>query len=60
MEKKGGGVLLYVKEGLNPVDSKLVIEHEMLVVLLKNLKKELYLFLVYRPPHQAVEKDKPV
>ena len=56
--RKGGGVLLlYVKEGLNPVDCELVTEHEMLGVVLKNLKKELYLYLVYRPPHQALEKD---
>ena len=55
--RKGGGVLLYVKEGLNPVDCDLVTEHEMLGVVLKNLKRELYLYLVYRPPHQTVEKD---
>ena len=55
--KKGGGVLLYIKEDLNPVDCELVTEHEMVGVVLKNLKKELYLYLVYRPPHQAVEKD---
>ena len=56
--KKGGGVLLYVKESLNPVDCELVTEQEMLGVVLKNLKKDLYLYLVYRPPHQAIEKDK--
>ena len=55
--KKGGGVLLYVREWLNPVDCELVSEHEMLGVVLKNLKKELRLYLVYRPPHQAIEKD---
>ena len=56
--RKGGGVLLYVKDSLNPVDCDLVSEHEMLGVVLKNLKKDLYLYLVYRPPHQAIEKDK--
>ena len=56
--KKGGGVLMYVKEGLNPIDCELVTEHEMLGIMLKSLKRELYVYLVYRPPHQAIEKDK--
>ena len=55
--RKGGGVLLYIREYLDPVNCELVTEHEMLGVVLKNLKKELYLYLVYRPPHQTVEKD---
>lgn len=55
--KKGGGVLLYIKESLNPKDCEIVSDHELLGVVLKNLKKELYLYLVYRPPHQSVEKD---
>ena len=55
--KKGGGVLLYIKEFLDPIDCELITEHEMIGVVLKNLKKELYFYLVYRPPHQAVEKD---
>lgn len=55
--RKGGGVLLYVKKYLDPIDCELVTDHEMLGVVLKNLKKELYLYLVYRPPHQTVEKD---
>ena len=41
IERKGGGVLIYIKEGLNPLDSELVTEHEMLGVVLKYLKKEL-------------------
>ena len=56
--KKGGGVLMYVKEGLNPIDCELATEHEMLGIMLKSLKRELYVYLVYRPPHQAIEKDK--
>ena len=55
--KKGGWVLLYIKESLNPVDCEIVTENEILGVVLKNLKKELYLYLVYRPPHQTIEKD---
>ena len=55
--KKGGGVLLYVKECLDPIDCELLTEHEMIGVVLKNLKRELYFYLVYRPPHQAVEWD---
>ena len=55
--KKGGGVLLYVRDYLNPVCCDITTEHEILGVVLKNLKRELYVYLVYRPPHQEVEKD---
>ena len=55
--KKGGGVVLYIKESLDPIDCHITTEHEMIGVVLKNLKKELYIYLVYRPPHQSIEKD---
>ena len=42
--KKGGVLLLYVMECLNPVDCELVTEHEMLGVVLKNLKRALFIF----------------
>ena len=53
----GGGVLLYVREHLNPVECKLETEHEMLGVVLSALERKLHIYLVYRPPHQIVEKD---
>ena len=55
--KKGGGVLLYVREYLDPVGCDLTTEHEILGVVLKKLKRELYIYLVYKPPHQEIEKD---
>ena len=55
--KIGGGVLLYIREYLNPVGCDLATEEEIVGVVLKNLKRELYLYLVYRTPHQVVEKD---
>ena len=55
--KEGGGVLLYAREHLNPVDCRLDTEHEMLGVVLNKLEKKLHIYLVYRPPHQTVEKD---
>ena len=44
---KGGGVLLYIMECLNPIDCELVTEHELLGVVLKNLKKKLHFYFVY-------------
>ena len=55
--KIGGGVVLYIKESLDPIDCHLITDHEMVGVVLKNLKRELYFYLVYRPPHQVLEKD---
>ena len=57
VNKEGGGVLLYVREFLNPVEQKMEVDHEMLGVVLNNLEKKLYIYIVYRPPHQLVEKD---
>ena len=55
--KQGGGVLLYIREYLDPVDCRIETEHEVLGVTLNKLEKKLYLYLVYRPPHQCLEKD---
>ena len=57
INKEGGGVLLYVREYLNPVDCQLEVDHELLGVVLNNLKKKLYIYIVYRPPHQLADKD---
>ena len=40
INKEGGGVLLYVREYLNPVDCQLEVDHELLGVVLNNLKKK--------------------
>ena len=55
--RKGGGVLLYVRDYLNPVDCKIECEHEMLGVTLNSLGKCIYIILVYRPPHQLADRD---
>ena len=45
--KKGGGVLLYVREYLDPVGCDLTTEHEILgVVLKKTQKRTLYIFSI--------------
>lgn len=36
--RKGGGVLLYVKDCLNPVDYKIESEHEILGITLNNFR----------------------
>ena len=55
--KEGGGILLYVREFLNPIDCNIESNHEMLGVSLNNLEKCMYIYLVYRPPHQPQEVD---
>ena len=57
LNREGGGVMLYVRDYLNPVDCKLETEHEMLGVVLNKLHKKLYIYLLYRPPDQTAEND---
>ena len=49
--------MLYVKEFLNPIDSNIKTNHKLIGVSLNNLEKCIYIFLVYRPPHQLQEVD---
>ena len=58
-EKAGGGVLLYVKHGINVIKlSKTdVEEYDSLYVEIKNNKKKYILGVVYRPPKQTEEND---
>ena len=49
----GGGVLLYVKETLNPIDCNIVTEHELIGISINRLDRCLHIFLCYRPPHQS-------
>ena len=55
--KKGGGVLLFIREYLDPIDCSLNTDHEMLGVYLNKLDKRLHIFILYRPPHQSSDKD---
>ena len=56
-DREGGGVMLYIRECLHPVDCGLETEHEMIGIALNKLEKRLYIYLVYRPPRQAADKD---
>ena len=47
LDREGGGVMLYVRDFLNPVDCKLETEHEMLGVVLNKPHKNLYIYICY-------------
>ena len=55
--KEGGGVLLYAREYLDPVECKIETENEIVGIVLNKLQKKLHIYLVYRPPHQSAESD---
>ena len=57
LDREGGGVMLYVRGHLDPVECKIETEHEMVGVVLNKLEKKLHIYLVYRPPHQSAESD---
>lgn len=58
-KKKGGGVLIYVKNGISV--SKLskvdVEEYDSLYVEIKNNTKKYILGVIYHPPKQSEEND---
>ena len=55
--KEGGGVLFYVRESLNPIELRIESNNEVIGVSLNNLRKNMHIFLVYRPPHQQENLD---
>ena len=56
--REGGGVLLYVKALLNPVKCNTNLDQEVLCVDL-HLSEIIYrIILLYRPPHQNIDKDR--
>ena len=57
INKEGGGVMLYIREFLEPVEKKVELNQEILEVEINNLQKKINLFLLYRPPHQSAERD---
>ena len=57
LDREGGGVMLYVRGHLDPVECKIETEHEIVGVVLNKLEKKLHIYLVYRPPHQSAESD---
>ncbi len=57
MNKKGGGILLYIKEALNKIEHSLDSNQEIICVDL-NLEINIRLVLIYRPPSQTDQQDK--
>ena len=57
LNKKGGGVMIYVRNHLNPIECKLETEHEVVGVNINSLGKNLLVMLTYRPPHQTIDLD---
>ena len=55
--KEGGGVILYVKDYLDPVECKIETDHEMVGVDLNKLEKKVRVILLYRPPKQTSQTD---
>ena len=53
IDKEGGGVMLYIREFLEPVEKKVELDQEILEVEISNLQKKINLFLLYRSPHQS-------
>ncbi len=55
--RQGGGVLLYVRSHLNSTVQIIDSPHELIGVELNGQTIRLHVYLVYRPPHQTVDKD---
>ena len=45
-------VLLYVKDTLNPIKYGITTMHELIGITINSTNRNMYIFLVYRPPHQ--------
>ena len=61
VHRNGGGILLYIKSSLNPVQisKPLIANVDALYVLLKgNSETKLAIVLIYRPPAQTVQTDR--
>ena len=57
LNKKGGGVMLYVKNHLNPTEFKIKTEYEVIGANINSLGKNMSVLVIYRPPHQTQELD---
>ena len=63
VNRNGGGILLYIKSNLNPVQvsKPLITNVDALYVLLKdNNGAKLAIVLLYRPPSQSVQTDRDI
>ena len=57
LNKKGGGVMLYVRNHLNPTGCQIETECEVIGANINSLGKKMAVLVTYRPPHQTQEKD---
>ena len=57
LTKKGGGVLLYVRNHLNPTECKIETEYEVIGANINTLGNNMMILVIYRPPHQSQEHD---
>ena len=57
LNKKGGGVMLYVRNHLNPTECKIESNYEVIGANINSLGKNLSILVIYRPPHQTQEHD---
>ena len=48
LDREGGGVMLYVRGHLDPVECKIETEHEMVGVVLNKLEKKLHISRIQR------------
>ena len=55
--KIGGGVMLYVRDHLNPIECKIETTHEVIGININSLGRKMTVILVYRPPHQPQTND---
>lgn len=55
--RQGGGVLLYIRDYLQPVICNIDSPYEIVGATISGLTCGLSFYLVYRPPHQSVDSD---
>ena len=57
LNKKGGVVMLYIRNHLNPTDCRIETEFEVIGANINSLGKKMSVLITYRPPHQSQELD---
>lgn len=63
IDRNGGGVLIYIKEHLNPVElskPQIVNINSLYLLLRDNFGKKIVIGLIYRPPSQPVHTDRQI
>ena len=57
LTKKGGGVLLYVRNHLNPTECKIETEYEVTGANINTLGNNMKILVIYRPPNKSQEHE---